>query len=336
MGIGWDGLIGHEENISQLRALAREGRFPHAVLFSGPAGVGKRRIARVLAAALLCGRGDEPCGVCPSCKAFSGNSHPDYYEIHAEARGKAAKVIRIEQIREMQSAVARLPILSERRVVLIDEAGLMNEAAENSLLKTLEEPLGQVTFFLVTSARSSLLDTIVSRCMPMRFGMLPAEGMASLLVQQGVSGEEAGELAIFSDGSMERACMLQGSRGMELRKDAEEFLEKLGSMTMDDLWLRGKSMGDMGRDEISEWFLYLNLLLRDMLVLYGDGGSNLIYYQAVRPRLLDMLPKFSEARIFAMLRLVKDAQRRLQANVSLRLFMEGFLIRFMDCGGSCP
>ncbi len=330
MDIDWKGIIGHEENIARLRRMLREGRLPHALLFMGPEGVGKCRAARTLAAALLCGEPEGPCGKCPSCLALRQDSHPDYYEVRPESRGKGARAIRIEQIREMQAEASRLPILSHRRVVVIDEAELMNEAAENSLLKTLEEPTGQVTFLLVTGSRASLLDTIISRCMPVSFGMLPMDELAGLLACRGISTAEAEELAVLSDGSMGRALALHENDGMKLRDDAMAFLEGLGAMDMGKIWLRGKDMGEQGREKISEWLMYLNMLLRDMLVLYESDDSGIIYARDIQRKLADMLPEFPKGRIFQMLRLVKESQCRLQANVNLRLFMEGVLIRLKD------
>ena len=330
MDIDWKGIVGHGKNIACLLGMLREGKFPHAALLTGPAGVGKCRVARALAAALLCGSADGPCGRCPSCQALRQDSHPDYYEVRPESKGKGARAIRIEQIREMQAEASRLPILSHRRAVVIDDAELMNEAAENSLLKTLEEPTGQVTFLLVTGSRASLLDTIISRCMPVFFGMLPMDELAGLLARRGISAAEAEELAVLSDGSMGRALALHEKDGMKLRDDAMAFLEGLDAMDMGRIWLRGKDMGELGRERISEWLMYLNMLLRDLLVLYESDDSGMIYARDIRRKLTDMLPKFPKARIFPMLRLVKESQRRLQANVNLRLFMEGFLIRFKD------
>lgn len=329
MDIQWKNIIGHEDSIRRLRSMLSFGRLPHALLLIGPDGIGKRRVAEVLAAAILCDEGI-PCGACPSCRAMIAGTHPDYYAVEAEAKGTAARSIKIEQIRKMQAETARIPVLSGRRVVLVDHAELMNEAAENSLLKTLEEPAGQVTFLLTATAREALLETIVSRCVPVSFGMLPQSQLSELLRVHGVPKQEAGTLAALADGSVGRALALYGNGGMKLRDDAVRFLEGLGSMDMDMIWRRGKEMGDLEREKVSEWFLYLSMLLRDMLALYGDGGTDLLYHQDMRERLLACLQFFPMVRVFRVLELVREMQRRLQANVNLRLLMEGFLIRMMD------
>lgn len=333
MEISWDKIIGHAEQKQQLQTMLAEGRLPHALLLAGPDGIGKKMVGRALAAAILCGEHTgkgAACGHCASCQAMRLESHPDYYEVLPESRGKAAKVIRIEQIREMQTEASRYPTLSAGRVVLIDEAERMNEAAANSLLKTLEEPAGQVTFLLVTSARSSLLDTIVSRCMPMAFGMLPSEEMAQALKGRGIPEAAAAELAALADGSLGRAVTLYENGGLELRDDALAFLEQLDTMGLEQVWQQAKTKGAWEREKLAEWFLYLNMMLRDMLVLYEDGASPLLYHQDSRQRLAGLLPRFTEPRIFALLALVRDLQRRLQANVNLPLQMEGFLLRIRD------
>lgn len=330
MDIAWKTIVGHEENIARLRAMLREGKLPHAMLFTGPEGVGKRRVAQALAAALLCEREEGSCGLCPSCRALLQENHPDFHMVLPESRGKSARIIRMEQIRELQGEIARLPILSGRRAVIIDDAELMNDAAANSLLKTLEEPVGDVTFLLISGRRSSLLDTIVSRSMPVGFGMLSVEAVAELLAREGVPAEEARELALLSDGSIGRAGKLRAGDGMSLRNDAAEFLWQLGTMSMDEVWCRGKSMGEWERERVSGWLSYLGMLFRDMLVLCCGGSSELLYHQDLCPQILGALADFPEGRIFSMLRLVKETQHRLQSNVNLRLHMEGFLIKVKD------
>jgi len=127
--LSWRDVLGHEGNIHRLRIMLRDGRLPHALLFSGISGVGKKKVAHLLAAALLCGRKDAPCGVCPSCRAFLAGTHSDYVETAPESRGKGVRVLRIDAVREIEKKVARKPLLSGCFVVLVDDVDAMNEAA---------------------------------------------------------------------------------------------------------------------------------------------------------------------------------------------------------------
>lgn len=328
MDISWSSLLGHEKQISQLRQILKEHRMPHALLFSGAEGIGKRRVAEVLAAALLCSGEGVPCGHCESCRSIMRDGHPDYHLLEPEATGKAMPSIRIEQLRSMQTEIARLPLISRCRVVIIDEADRMNEVAENSLLKTLEEPVGETYFILVTHARSSLLDTIRSRCIPVNFGMLSVDAVRIALEKRGASSEQARELAVLSDGSLGHALKLFEKNGLMLREDALAFLENLGNLSTEQIFSRGKTFDGMSKDQLMEWLGYQCTLLRDLLVLYQDGGSGEIYHLDVRERLLMLLARFSESRVFSMLSLVRETQRRLQANVNPRLLMEGMLLQW--------
>lgn len=328
----WGEVLGHEVQQRELRRLLAEGRLPHALLFSGADGIGKRLCGRLTAAAVLCEHPveGEPCGTCASCRALLAGGHPDYYELKPELRGKGTRLIRIEAIRELTELAARYPVLSDRRVLLIDEADCMNEAAANSLLKTLEEPPGQVTFILITGAGSALLETIISRCMPLYFGMLAQEELQALLERRQIPKAVAAELAILSGGSPGRALAIHASGGLARRDEALELLKNIPGLSLAEVWHRAESMGDWERPMATEWLMYFSMLLRDLLLLCEDGASPLIYHQDRRADLLAILPVFSEARLFGMLACVRELQRRLTANVNLRLQFEGFFLRLRE------
>ena len=330
MELRWDTISGHEKQKEALRTMLREGRLPHALLFTGPDGIGKRMVGRVLAAAILCEAEDRPCGHCESCRAMQLGSHPDYLEVVPEQNGKSAAQIRIEAIRSMQTQVSRYPVLAKRRTVLIDDADRMNEAAQNSLLKTLEEPSGAVTFILVTSAKTALLDTIISRCMTVGFGMLPEAQLAAALETRGISAQDAARMASLSDGSFSRALALEADDGLMLRDDALAFLRERACFTPARVFERGAAMGEWPRERLSEWFLCVHTLLRDLLVLYGNGASPLLYHKDLRQALAALLPEYSEQRVFALVALTEEAQHRLLSNVNTRLLVEGFFLRCME------
>jgi DNA polymerase-3 subunit delta' len=153
-------------------------RLPHAMLLSGPAGVGKSQFAEALAKKLLCEAPTEDemaCGKCPACRWFAAESHPDFRHVCPESesegedegggeRKRAASQIKIDQIRELDDFVFVGGHRGGRRVVVIEPAEAMNGGAANSLLKLLEEPPASVYFILVSSSVMRLLPTIRSRC----------------------------------------------------------------------------------------------------------------------------------------------------------------------------
>ncbi len=100
----WTNIIGHKQIINRLLAMLKTDHLPHALLFFGMEGIGKALTAKMLAMTLLCTTEDKPCGNCPSCKAFEQGTHPDFFLLEPE--GKTVKMIKIEQLRQLQADIA--------------------------------------------------------------------------------------------------------------------------------------------------------------------------------------------------------------------------------------
>lgn len=335
MVLDWDSSIGHVRQKEELSAMLREGRLPHALLFTGPAGIGKRLVARSLAAAILCtGERLRPCGTCESCRLLAADSNEDYFELVPEAAGKAKPVIRIDAVR---SAVARTimtrssgPAEALGRVLVIDEADLMNEPAANSLLKTLEEPPAAVTFILLTEKPSALLVTIRSRCIPIPFGALSQEEVEEALGRLGETGEAAHAAACLSAGSVRMALRLVENDSKALLEEVLELLEEAPRLPMLEVFRRAEDMGKWERSRQSEWLGIFALVLRDILLLTLDGGGTLLLGDTRRDRLLALSQGTAGASIHPLLALTEETERRLQTNANPRLLFEGFLIRLRD------
>ena len=144
-------------------------RFPHALLFSGIVGLGKRLFAEQLIRSLLCKAAGEdglPCGICRSCTLLAAGNHPDYLCVTPEDFGKSIKV---DQIRELSAFLNHTSQFAGLKAALIDPADRMNSNAANSLLKTLEEPPGDSLLLLVSAHPASLPATVRSRCGEIKF-----------------------------------------------------------------------------------------------------------------------------------------------------------------------
>ncbi len=148
-----------------------EGTLPHALLLTGQDGFGKRSLADLIAASLLCEAegAEKPCGVCPACLRFSSGNHPDLIRIRpgepidpGEEKGKRS--IPIADIRELTRIVSRHTLSGGNRAVVIERADAMTLQAQNALLKTIEEPPPGVYFILICVSPGLLLPTTVSRC----------------------------------------------------------------------------------------------------------------------------------------------------------------------------
>jgi len=197
-------------------------RLPHAILLVGPAGVGKSAFSEQLAALLLCESITPELTACASCQAclwLGAGNHPDFRRVApdvdaddgvAEKAGEKTKkrtssIIRIDQIRELESFVFVGSHRNGNRVVLITEAEAMNTAAANALLKILEEPPSSVYFILVSSKSKTLLPTIRSRCRVIVFGPPDAAAGVAWLTSAGLE-KQAGRYLNLAGGAPMRVA----------------------------------------------------------------------------------------------------------------------------------
>ena len=328
MNIQWNSIIGHKQVAARLRLMEAEDRLPHAMLFCGTEGVGKSLAAEALAAAMLCENAvdGQACGHCKSCQALQADAHPDFFRIKPESETKAAPAIRIEAVRKMQEDIAKIPLLSARRVVIMQEADKMNEAAANCLLKTIEEPSGQIVFILLTSRPSALLDTIISRCMRVEFGVLQMQELERILRQQGIEGALAAKLASIADGSVSKALAMQDEELLALQRQAFDLAAAAGSLGTEQILQLAKDMSAHSKEKLIQWLGFLAMIYRDLLMLYSGSGLAL-YNQSDIDRLSSLLTRYNQQGLLRLLQLVQEYQKRLGSNVNNQLCLEGFLIR---------
>jgi DNA polymerase-3 subunit delta' len=202
--------------------LAPQGRPSHAYLLHGPAGAGKRKIARALAAALLSdGVGDEAKARAVAARVERG-THPDLTWVQPSG---AAEMLVSDIDEPVVAAATRTPFEAKRRVFVIEAAETMNEQAANRLLKTLEEPPAYAHLVLVSDRKDEVMATIVSRCVHVRFDALTVEAIARGLMAEGRADEEAAlACARLALGDAERARVLASEEGRALREASEAYV----------------------------------------------------------------------------------------------------------------
>jgi len=198
-----DKVIGHETQKAYLRRLVDSDIVPHAILFSGPAGVGKRTLARAFAAVLLLARETNAPVDTNSLKLIKSGTYPD---LHLVFREEGKRDIAVESVREITSKLRLTPYCSKASVAIIDNAHFMNSAAANALLMTLEEPIKGRYLFLITDSAHRLPETIVSRCQVVHFSYLSQEELSQvlsfLLSSAEVQGVDLESLLDITDGSL--------------------------------------------------------------------------------------------------------------------------------------
>lgn len=193
-------------------------RLSHAYLLSGVAGLGKADFATAAAALLLCDHPDkntlQSCGHCKSCQLFVAKTHPDFLMVVPHEKNHA---IKIDQIRKLTQQLTQKPQRNGYQVVVISPADAMPVGAANALLKTLEEPPGDVIIFLVAHCLDQLPATIISRCQQLHFTASDTSDTLQWLSSQIQSRQDLSVLLSLADGAPLTAISLASENYTELR-----------------------------------------------------------------------------------------------------------------------
>jgi DNA polymerase-3 subunit delta' len=247
-----DTFLGNARTVKILRRAIEQDRLPHAMIFAGPAGVGKCTLALVVARYLNCLApvGQDACGACPACKRITAviasrhlvcqslkggycgtcpncrirmGRHPDIRLVEPEKT-----TISIDQIRDLINEIAFQPLEARYRVVILDPADQMRLEAHTSLLKTLEEPPSRTVTILVTTSPYLLLDTIRSRAHLLQFGEIPRDQIERhLTASEGRTKEEARLAAALCGGSLAAALDFNTEEYLDIREQAFHFVALL-------------------------------------------------------------------------------------------------------------
>lgn len=249
-------ILGNKKITEQLTNSIKIGNISHSYLFLGTQGIGKKMIAKEFAKMILCTSEDKYCGVCKSCIEFDTDNNPDFSIIEPDGNS-----IKIDQIREFQKKVSEKPIISQKKVYIINDSDKMTVEAQNCLLKTLEEPPEFVTIILVGTNENAFLSTIKSRCMILHFEEINEEEILRYL-------EEIYQIKINSP-IMIKA--FQGSIGKAIElKDKQEQYEKienliygLEKMDVVDLVNRAEFLYS-NKDDKTEILDYMEVILMEI------------------------------------------------------------------------
>ena len=341
-------ITGHGRTLALLSGSVALASLPPSLIFSGLAGIGKRRTALALAQTLNCPtpHHDVPvdeeawrlpvdaCGECPSCRRIERLVHPDVIVIRPdEEKGN----IRVEDVRALTERLGYRPFEARWRVVVIDDAETMEPFAQNALLKTLEEPPSSSVFVLVTARPDGLLDTVRSRCPQIRFAPLTVDHVAAVLRRERALPEaEAQALAAVSGGSVGAALDSATASLAEARAAAERLLARLAPAP--DVRGRlqaageiaGKGARDSGagaRDSLTIHLRAIQGMLRDIGVLTASGSGRAIVNRDLEASLARLAPAFHPDRLLRAFAAVDQGLVALEGNANPKIVADWVVLR---------
>ncbi|MDR1123137.1 MAG: DNA polymerase III subunit delta', partial [Elusimicrobiota bacterium] len=218
-------ILGQDKAVNTLKGFIKSGRVPRAMIFGGPAGVGKAAAALEFAKTLNCldaasAAAQDNCGFCTNCKHIDAKTHPDIifadFAYQAALRGEEVEkqqTLRVDTVRALTAASQQRAALAKWKVYIIDSAEKMNDEAANALLKFIEEPPQNTVWILISAKREAMLATIKSRCQTVNFAPLAADIIENILKDNFVEAALAARAAGYAGGSTAKAMLAAQTLG---------------------------------------------------------------------------------------------------------------------------
>lgn len=296
-------ILGNNKIKQDLQEIIDNNTISHSYMFVGIDGIGKKLIAKEFARKILClNKQNQNCATCDSCIKFNSGNNPDFLEIFPDGNS-----IKIAQMREMQEKVYQKPIVSDKKVFIIDQVEKMTEEAQNSLLKTLEEPPEYMVIILITSNENKLLNTVKSRCIRINFTGLSKQDITKYA--------GAHQINISSQNLLE---MCGGSIG-KLEKINENIDDYNGLELATNKLIDGKLKNVVEEMNCFNILYESKEIIQDLL----DYMTVLIYLHISKEK--DYRQKFLNT-----IKLIEETKQRLNSNTNYDMSIDNLLFKIWE------
>ena len=295
--MNYSNIIGNDEVKSLLDNLIRTNNVVHSYMFVGPDGIGKFLFAKEFAKIVLCQDTNKACNHCSSCIKFDSNNHPDFMPLDSED----GKNIKIAQVRALQESISEKPIVSDKKVYIINNSDLMTVEAQNCLLKTLEEPPEYAIIILVLSNENKLLSTIKSRCTKIAFQKLRNSDLTQYANENNL--EVNSSLLSASDGSISKLLNLQNN--LEAYKQLDNIINAFSKDNIVDIWNNADILYK-SKDNINTLLEYLNTVF------------------------LERLKSTKESKYIQSIKIIENTKNKLSNNANYDMCIDNLLLQIWE------
>ena len=292
----FENVIGNETIKNILEENIKRNQITHSYLMVGIQGIGKKMIAKEYAKAILCLNENKPCNNCKSCIEFNTDNNPDFLCVEPEGNS-----IKIEQIRKLQKQIQEKPVVSNRKVYIIDDADLMTKEAQNCLLKTLEEPPEFASIILIGTNENSFLTTIKSRCMILHFNRLEDVEVKKYLEQNYDEKNITRGMLDIASGSIGRAINLKDKQ--EQYEKIEQLINSLDKKDLIDI-VKSAEILYKSKDDINDMLDYANV------ILLRKAKTNYLYTNCIK--------------------IVENTKKRLNQNANYDMSIDNMLFKMWE------
>ena len=324
----FNNVVGHEKIIEHFQNAVRLDKISHAYILSGEDGAGKSLLAHLFSMTLQCEKkGISPCGECTLCRQAESHNQPDIIWVTHEKPGSiGVEDIRAQVVGDMQMK----PYHSPYKIYIIDEAEKLTVQAQNTLLKTIEEPPEYgIVIFLTTNA-DGFLPTILSRCVVLQLKPATNEAVARYLVETvQIPDYKARLCAAFAQGNVGKAVRYASKESFDEMRHVFQLLKSISDMQESRIY---ETVGELTayKENINDYLDLMLLWFRDVLIFKVTKDANSMVLREELAGISGRAARSSYEGLEEIIVAIDRARTRLRANVSFELVMELLLFTIKE------
>lgn len=320
-------FVGQKKIKNILQRNKKENKISHAYSFEGFSGMGKLTLAKVFAKAILCeNHPDDACGECISCKRFSSGNHPDFILVSTPKSS-----IGVDEVRNIQGQVHIKPVVSSRKVYIIEEADKMTVQAQNCLLKTLEEPPFYLTIILCVSNTNLILKTVQSRCVRLKFESYSNEEIKTIL-SRNFNVEKFPKInfaVAFSQGNVGRAFSVISDDFLKLRENTFRVLDVLFKGKIHDL-IKVSSFFETNKNFLDEILNIMLVWYRDLLFYQKLKNENVLINSDRKNIIVNSSSNYNSIDLIQLINIIEQTRKKIKMNVNSQIAIDNMVLQMWE------